>query len=498
MALTSASYLGDGVNSLFSVTFNYLSRSNVKVFINGVEDTTFSWITSSSIQTTNPPPAGATVVVKRDTPTTPLVDFVDGSTITENLLDTSTVQSLHVAEETKEFITGQIQLDTTDNTFNAGNKRIKNVAAPVGSNDVATKNWTETALSSGVNQAQTAANQASASAVSANNSAVTATTQANNASTSASTASTQAGIATTRANEAAASASAASSSASTATIKAGEANTSANTASSQASVATNNANSASNSATTASTQASIATAQAVIATNKAAEAAASALVAQDIAGSYVRASEEEAELGEENSHYMTSLRTKQAIESLARGGISSIAVFNYSVSSQLWIVPDKVFKIKVTAVGAGGQAVGTSGSAGGGGAGGYSIKYADVVPGEEIVIYVGAAAGSTSGQVAGTTSVSGDNFFIQATGGTSSYSGSNAPGVGGIGSGGDINGKGAFGLPGGTGAGAGGSSILSAGGGGAGAASGSGTLGSGGGASSASRTAGNGVVLIEY
>jgi hypothetical protein len=71
MALTSVSYLGDGSNRLFSVTFPYLSKSNVKVFINGVEDTTFTWSTSSTIETTTAPSSGATVVVKRDTPTTP-------------------------------------------------------------------------------------------------------------------------------------------------------------------------------------------------------------------------------------------------------------------------------------------------------------------------------------------------------------------------------------------------------------------------------------------
>lgn len=181
MALSSVSYLGDGSNKLFSITFPYLSKSHVKVLVNGVEDTTFTWVTTGSINTTNTPVAGSIVVIKRETPTAPLVDFVDGSTLTEKLLDMSTAQSLFVAEESNDSITQLMQVDLNDNKFDGLNKVVKNVADPVEPQDVATKEWTEETIA--VNGIQ-AALSATASAASA----ATATTKASEASTSASNA----------------------------------------------------------------------------------------------------------------------------------------------------------------------------------------------------------------------------------------------------------------------------------------------------------------------
>lgn len=174
MALSSVSYLGDGSNKLFSITFPYLSKSHVKVLVNGVEDTTFTWVTTGSINTTNTPVAGSIVVIKRETPTAPLVDFVDGSTLTEKLLDMSTAQSLFVAEESNDSITQLMQVDLNDNKFDGLNKAVKNVADPVNPQDVATKAWSEAAYNGAV--ATTSAN------------AVIATTKASEASISASNA----------------------------------------------------------------------------------------------------------------------------------------------------------------------------------------------------------------------------------------------------------------------------------------------------------------------
>lgn len=118
------------------------------------------------------------------------------------------------------------------------------------------------AASTSASNAATSATASAASATAASGSASTATTQA-------ATATTQAGNAATSATASAASATSAAGSATTATTQAGLASTSATNAASSASAA-------STSATTATTQAGIATTQAGIATTKAAEAVVSA------------------------------------------------------------------------------------------------------------------------------------------------------------------------------------------------------------------------------
>lgn len=149
----------------------------MKVLVNGVEDTTFTWVTTGSINTTNTPVAGSIVVIKRETPTAPLVDFVDGSTLTEKLLDMSTAQSLFVAEESNDSITQLLQVDLNDNKFDGLSKAIKNVADPVNPQDAATKAWTEGAFNDAVTTVNTKASEASVSAgnalTSANNAAST-------------------------------------------------------------------------------------------------------------------------------------------------------------------------------------------------------------------------------------------------------------------------------------------------------------------------------------
>jgi hypothetical protein len=313
MALTNASYLGDGSNSLFSVTFPYLAKAHVKVFVDGVEDTTFTWTTSASITTSTVPANGVLVLIKRVSPTAPIVDFVDGSTLTENLLDTSTVQSLYVAEESRDDLSDSLQKDQLDNTWDGATLRIKNVANPVNPQDIATKSWSESAVSSSVSKAATSATNAANSATEAANSATTAstkastaTTQANTATTKASEADTSAGIATTKASEANTSAVNAADSASTATTKASEASSSVTQATTQANIATTKASEADTSANTAITKANEANTSAVNAAASAAEAAASA-------GSFTLASQDEAEAGTDNVKYLSSLRVKQAI-----------------------------------------------------------------------------------------------------------------------------------------------------------------------------------------
>lgn len=98
MAQTFVEYPANGTD--YSVPFDYLSKQYVKVFIDEVETTDFSFVNAGTIRLGTDPGTGPIVKVQRVTPRdTRLVDFVDGSVLTETELDTSTIQLLHVVQE---------------------------------------------------------------------------------------------------------------------------------------------------------------------------------------------------------------------------------------------------------------------------------------------------------------------------------------------------------------------------------------------------------------
>lgn len=266
MAQSFVTYTADGNTNQFSITFSYIEQSHVKVYIDNVEDTTFTFVNSTTIQTTSTPSNGDVVKIDRDTPTdNRLVDFADGSVITEADLDKSANQNFFIAQETNDTVADKLG-KANDGIFDADNTRIKNLATPTADNDAATKAYIDTQTTSAATSATNAAASATAAAASASaasTSASNASTSESNASTSATSASTSASTATTKASEASTSATNAASSATTAsghattaTTKASEASTSATNAASSASTASTQATNASTSASAAATSAS--------------------------------------------------------------------------------------------------------------------------------------------------------------------------------------------------------------------------------------------------
>jgi len=200
----------------------YVDQAHIKVSINGVDTTSFTWTNASTVSVTAT--AGATVRVYRSSsPGARVVDYQDGMSLTEAVLDADSKQAFFLAQE---------QLDATDEAVGAYGSLASTL----------TTIQAETLASS--NNATAAA----ASASSASTSAATATTKASEASASAATATTKAGEASTSAADAASSASSASTSASTATTKASEASTSASNAAASASNAATSASQAAASA----------------------------------------------------------------------------------------------------------------------------------------------------------------------------------------------------------------------------------------------------------
>lgn len=150
MPYSYAVYTGNGSTTQFGVPFPYIRRDHVGVTINYVATTAFTWVNDSTLQMNVAPGIGARVEIRRTTPVNaPLVDFVNGSTLVAEDLDTNALQQTYVNQEQDDKIQDAIIADNTGN-LTAGGKRITNTADPVNPQDVATKNWVETAVTSPV------------------------------------------------------------------------------------------------------------------------------------------------------------------------------------------------------------------------------------------------------------------------------------------------------------------------------------------------------------
>lgn len=139
MAKTLISYPGNGSRTDFSFEFDYLNRDYVKVFVDGVP-VTFTLPTPYSARIVPAPAPGTIATVQRITPTDHLVDFVNGSILLADDLNVATLQALHVAAEAADVAELALNPDL-DGSFDAGNRRIKNLANPVGAKDAVTKGW---------------------------------------------------------------------------------------------------------------------------------------------------------------------------------------------------------------------------------------------------------------------------------------------------------------------------------------------------------------------
>lgn len=107
--MTNAYYSTEttGAQSQFSIPFPYLDRSHVVVELAAVTLTLgvdYTFVNDTLLEFTSNPTG--TLVIKRVTPAaTPLVDFVDGSVLTEADLDTAFLQALYVSQETQDTAT---------------------------------------------------------------------------------------------------------------------------------------------------------------------------------------------------------------------------------------------------------------------------------------------------------------------------------------------------------------------------------------------------------
>ena len=149
MSFAINNYTGNGSTTTFSVTFPYITQSHVQVRIDNVLKTLgvdYTFPTSSTIQFTTAPANGVNINFKRSSnQSARLVDFQDGSTITESILDQDSNQMFYMSQEAIDSTAGVMALDG-DNKWDATSRIIKNLASPINDNDAVNKAFITTNL----------------------------------------------------------------------------------------------------------------------------------------------------------------------------------------------------------------------------------------------------------------------------------------------------------------------------------------------------------------
>ena len=152
MANTFQDHTATAGQTDFAFTFDYLEDEHVKVFVDGVETSEFSVIVETNgdtkVRLNVEASVGQNIRVRRSSqPNVNLVDFVNGSVLTESELDRAYRHNRYIAEESVESTGESLKRLEGSLSFSTQNQNIKDVADPVDPQDVATKNFVDPAFS---------------------------------------------------------------------------------------------------------------------------------------------------------------------------------------------------------------------------------------------------------------------------------------------------------------------------------------------------------------
>jgi len=148
MATTYVDYTATASQTDFAFNFEYLEDEHVIVEINGVAQlsSAFSIVTSPAkkVVLNVGATAGDVVRVRRKSqPDTNLVDFVNGSVLTESELDRAYLHNRYLNEEIAELNDASLQIEAGGTDWDARTKKIKNLAAPTLTTDATTKDYVD-------------------------------------------------------------------------------------------------------------------------------------------------------------------------------------------------------------------------------------------------------------------------------------------------------------------------------------------------------------------
>lgn len=147
MASTIAFYTGDGATTDFTVPFDYLAKKFVRVSLGvtilkggdyGDTSKDYYFLDKTKVRLKVPPASGEVLTIRRYTSATDrVVSFKDASVLKATDLDVSSVQTIHIAEESRDIINDALIKDKEGNWDAKGN-RIVNVGTPEDDSDAVT------------------------------------------------------------------------------------------------------------------------------------------------------------------------------------------------------------------------------------------------------------------------------------------------------------------------------------------------------------------------
>ncbi len=160
MADSFVQHVASGSTDTFSIPFGYLDPTHVSVKVDSVTEA-FTFPTTSQVQITSGNPAASAIVeVRRTTPrTTREVVWQNAANLTASDLNTSDLQFLYITQEAFDEVENALKLNSS-NVYDAGSRRITNVATPTASSDAATKGYLDTLGVSELSQAVAARDKA--------------------------------------------------------------------------------------------------------------------------------------------------------------------------------------------------------------------------------------------------------------------------------------------------------------------------------------------------
>lgn len=166
---------GNGTTQDFTFNFGYLARAHIHVSVDTV-DTAFTWLTDFSVQILPAPAAGTVIEIRRITPLTePIVDWTDGTVLTEVDMDLNTLFSLFTAQEAQDGVEASIK-QNAEGEWDGQGRATTNFADPTENTGLVTKGYFDTIytpqLESLVTEATTQASNAASSASASQASAV--------------------------------------------------------------------------------------------------------------------------------------------------------------------------------------------------------------------------------------------------------------------------------------------------------------------------------------
>ena len=146
MANSFVRYTGNGTTTTYAIPFSYRSAEDLSTTVAGVNVIAYTLdAAGTNLTFTTAPANNAAIEIRRTTSqNTKLVDYVSGSVLTENDLDTDSDQAFFMSQEAIDKAGDVISLDNVDFNWDIQNKRLKNVADPVDNTDAVNKQFIST------------------------------------------------------------------------------------------------------------------------------------------------------------------------------------------------------------------------------------------------------------------------------------------------------------------------------------------------------------------